>query len=38
VLPSGVTDTPLVSLRQRVGSQVGARIDAAYRAGRDYLA
>jgi NTE family protein len=35
VLPSGVTDTPIVSLRQRV--EVGARIDAAYRASRDYL-
>jgi NTE family protein len=37
VLPSGETGTPLVSVRYRDPSRVGARIDRAYAASMDYL-
>jgi NTE family protein len=37
VLPSGVTDTPLVSIRHRIGAGIAVRVDAAYRAGQAYL-
>ena len=38
VLPTGGTDTPLVSLRYRSTSSVHARIENAYQAGSAYLA
>jgi NTE family protein len=38
VLPSGATETPLVSVRYRGSGRVLARIQAAYAAGGEYLA
>jgi NTE family protein len=37
ILPSGATETPLVSVRYRGSGRVSARIEAAYIAGGEYL-